>query len=100
MTPDQIYSQIRAAAVAHAIRLGKRPAVGMVMAGKLRVAEIGDADLAAGRFDRATVRGAGVEVEFTITAEDIANAERAINQQRATYREPKLTTLRFEDGKQ
>ncbi len=73
---------LRATAIAHAIRLGKRPAPGLVMDFTLRVEQIEEEDFATGRFDLATPVSETVEYEFTITQKDIDAGIRLINEGR------------------
>jgi hypothetical protein len=89
---------IRAAAIAHAIRLGKCPKPGMVMGGKFQIESIEKADFEAGNLEKATPESETVEIEFTVTQDDIAAAIAAINAQRAQYRSPKTTTMHMRRG--
>jgi hypothetical protein len=74
-------------AIAHAIRLGKRPRPGMIMGGNMRLDELN------------TVTGElkpGAEktpVEFEVTQELLDEAAAEIDAQRAVFREPKTTVL-------
>ncbi len=84
---------IRAAIVAHAIRLGKPLAPGICVTCSA-VLQTVDAEA----FHRGDLSGAKdetgkVPVEFTVTKEDIGNAKRMINDQRISYREPKTSIL-------
>ena len=82
---------IRASLIAHAIRLGKCPAVGVVMGATFTLKDISEEDLAAGRIDQARDLSAPMDIEFAVTAEDLAAGRKLINEQRARYREPKRT---------
>jgi hypothetical protein len=76
---------IAAAALAHAIRLGKRPKPGQILAGNLSLDSIDDQ----GRH----IPGEKHPIEFEVTLELLAAAEQLINNQQAQYREPKTTAL-------
>ncbi len=73
-------------ALAHAIRLGKRPAAGLVMSGNLSLDEL---DTATG----AVKPGKKTPIEFLVTQELLDAAAAAINAQDVTYREPKTSVL-------
>lgn len=78
-------------ALAHTIRLGKRPQPGQWMGG----------NLALDQFDTETgevTRGKKVAIEFEVTQELLDAAAAAINAQQVTYREPK-TSLMSLNGK-
>jgi hypothetical protein len=87
---------LRAAAIAHALRLGRHPAPGLVIDFTLCVEQIEEEDFATGRLDLATPVSEKVRYEFTITQEDIDAGIRLINEEAAVYREPKLTTVKVE----
>jgi hypothetical protein len=74
------------AALAHAIRLGKRPRPGQSMGGK---ASLDSIDTTTGE----VTKGEPVEIEFIVTQELLNAAAAAINDQRATYREPKTSIM-------
>ena len=86
-------AELRATAIAHAIRLGKCPPPGLVMGFNIQVRQIEETDLAAGELEKAVDLSEKVPFEFVVTEEDIEAGKRLINEQRATYREPKLTTV-------
>ena len=73
-------------ALAHAIRLGKRPRPGVVMAGNLSLDVVNDES---GTVDE----GKKYPIEFLVTQELLDAAAAAINAQRAIYREPKTTVM-------
>jgi hypothetical protein len=74
--------ELRATAVAHAIRLGKRPKAGMTMAGSVTLCQIDESDWNAGRLEKADMLEPKRRIEFVVSAQDIANAHH-----------PKMTTL-------
>lgn len=86
---------IRAALIAHAIRLGKCPAVGMVIDFKLGIEDIEQEDLDAGRLDKAVPRLEAQRTSFVVSAADIAAGKKMINDQTAVYSEPKLTKVKL-----
>ena len=82
---EKLARDVQIGALAHAIRLGKRPRPGMVMAGNLSVDEMDD--------DGTVKVGKKVPVEFEVTQELLDAAAEAINAQRITYREPKTSVM-------
>src|SRR4051812_9499235 len=88
---------IRATVIAHAIRLGKTPAPGMVLDFAFQLSDINTDDLAAGNMDAAVPRTEKQRVQFAVTAEDLKAGKKLINDQKAQYREPKLTTVNLHD---
>lgn len=98
MTCNDIFSfekTVRAAVIAHAIRLGKCPSVGTIVDFKLGVDEIDSDDLKAGRLDKTESKVAARRMEFTVTAEDIEAGKKLINDQEAVYSEPKMTLVQL-----
>lgn len=75
-------------ALAHAIRLGKRPRPGMVMGGNISIDVI---DQETGKLTEGEKR----PVEFLVTEGLLAAAVDAINAQDVTYREPKTSVLHY-----
>lgn len=95
MNRQDVEQSLRAAAIAHAIRLGKCPRPGQVMSGKCQVREIEQKDWDAGLVDRAAPVSDLVEIEFVVTTDDIQAGIDLINKHRAVYREPRMTTVRL-----
>ncbi len=94
--PDLTDETIRASGIAHAIRLGKRPAVGMVMGFSLQLEEREAEDIEHA-INAPTLRTVTDKVpyEFVVTEEDIRRAEQLINEQQIRYREPKTSVLKL-----
>ena len=82
--------ETKAGVIAHAIRLGKCPKAGQVIGGNMRMAT---ANLAATEM----TSGVFFPFEFVVAQEDIARAIQMINDQQATYSEPKTTVVRLAD---
>jgi len=88
-------ADVKASIIAHAIRLGKCPEVGMRVGCNIQMHTADVESPEQVRLDQATPISEIVPVEFTVTAEDIAAGRRLINEQRARYREPKETIVTF-----
>lgn len=86
--------------VAHAIRQGKRPQVGMVIDCLVNWKSVSEEDLKAGRLENAKDETQPRRIAFVVEQRHIDAAIRLINEQRATYREPKTTTIRFDKDKE
>lgn len=92
MTADELSEAAIASALAHAIRLGKRPPVGCVMGCNLQFEEL---DTATGERRNLSDKR---PVEFFVTAERIAAAEKLINDQRQEFhRDPLLSLVKVGD---
>ncbi len=90
---------IRAAIVAHAIRLGKTLTPGTRVACSAILRTVDGEAFRQGDLSDAKDETGKVPVEFTVTEEDIGNAKRMINEQRISYREPKTSILALKSGK-
>lgn len=95
---------LRAAVVAHAIRLGKRPPVGIEIGFSQEIRE-GDAEEAisvSGEVDIAKTRPISEKIwcQITVTQADIDAAHALINDQKITYREAggKVSQMYTEKG--
>lgn len=87
----------RAVAVAHLIRIGQRPPVGVEFGFSAQV-KSGDASevvSASGQIDHTKARAVSEKVwyQITVTQADIDAAQALINSQRLTYREEKTSQM-------
>jgi hypothetical protein len=86
---------LRAVAIAHAIRLGKRPPVGDTLGFSARISEVEAESIDTVDMTRAVPLTDKAWFQFTITQADIDAAHKLINDQAVTYREPKTSTMKL-----
>jgi len=98
------WEDVRAGCVAHAIRLGKRPPIGVSLGFAFQIkkheSETAEPDLSKIDLDDPTVAvpvSEKVWCSFSVIQEDIDNAIQLINGQKITYREPKVSQMKLED---